>query len=784
MRSQPASCSSSIASGERARGRGAGTGARPTLFFAVKASGALAFVALLVAVFGRRGSTMDLVEFVLPPAALAAFTVRDEARRGRGRSAARFRSLAALLVPFLAGAAVPLLAFGAFFAARGALGSLVHDVFVGSIDPTRHAQYPSLEPRVLLPALLYAIVLVAPAMFGGPRHRIVPFAAGTALAFLLAFAGQPDVYRVAWDAARSLPLVVALGAVTLLAGSDPARDDAAASRVFLLASMSALVALVQFPFASPIYFCYAAPLAALATAAVVHADPRAPRRLHAVLLVFFVLFAAIWMNRGYVFRLGRFYAPYEADGVLAMPRGGLRVPIADARDYGALVAALAEAPPTSRLYAGPDCPEVYFLSGRRNPTRFFFDYQGELRDDPDALRRRIEDDGIGIVVIQGAPSFSRPLPESFEASLRTRFGPPERIGRFRLYRRGGESAPVAYNPLPRMTSRYADAGVDIDAKAAALARAKAAIRSTFTPGVLGDVGGFGGLFRPDFSALPGARPRRLDRRRRHQAQGRDRRWAATTPCGADLVNHCVNDILVQGARPLFFLDYIATGKLEPAVVEQRHRRASRARAARTARRCSAARPPRCPASTPTGEYDVAGTIVGVVDRAKILDGSRIAAGDVALGLPSAGLHTNGYSLARKVFFETMGKKPADRLPELGGRAIGGRAPRPHLSYLQAARAAARGGSRARHGAHHRRRLLRQHPARAARGPRRRRQGGRVAGAARLRAHRARGRRLLRGDAPRLQHGHRHGRLRRAGGPRRGSRRSGRTRGSAGSRSAT
>jgi len=231
-----------------------------------------------------------------------------------------------------------------------------------------------------------------------------------------------------------------------------------------------------------------------------------------------------------------------------------------------------------------------------------------------------------------------------------------------------------------MTSRYADAGVDIDAKAAALARAKAAIRSTFTPGVLGDVGGFGGLFRPDFSKYKepvlvgstdgvGTKLKVAIEMSRHDT------------CGADLVNHCVNDILVQGATPLFFLDYLATGKVEPGVIESVIEGV-----ARGCRENGAAllggETAEMPGFYAPGEYDVAGTIVGVVDREKILDGSRIAAGDVAVGLPSVGLQTNGYTLARKVFFETMGKKPSDRLPELGGRPIGDVLLDPHLSYLR------------------------------------------------------------------------------------------------------
>src|SRR4029077_17676093 len=127
-------------------------------------------------------------------------------------------------------------------------------------------------------------------------------------------------------------------------------------------------------------------------------------------------------------------------------------------------------------------------------------------------------------------------------------------------------------------------------------------------------------------------------------------------CGADLVNHCVNDILVQGARPLFFLDYIATGKLDPdvltAVIE------GIARGCReNATALLGGETAEMPGFYAAGEYDVAGNIVGVVDRAKILDGSRVRAGDVALGLPSAGLHTNGYSLARRILFEQLGKQP-------------------------------------------------------------------------------------------------------------------------------
>ena len=230
-------------------------------------------------------------------------------------------------------------------------------------------------------------------------------------------------------------------------------------------------------------------------------------------------------------------------------------------------------------------------------------------------------------------------------------------------------------------SRYAAAGVDIDAKAAALARAKAAIRSTFTPGVLGDVGGFGGLFRPDFSGyrepvLVASTDGVGTKLKVAIAMGRH------DTCGADLVNHCVNDILVQGARPLFFLDYVATGKVEPGVIEAVIEGIAKG-CRENATALLGGETAEMPGFYASGEYDVAGTIVGVVERDRILDGSRIAAGDVALGLPSGGLQTNGYTLARKVFFETMGKRPQDRLGELGGRAVGDVLLDPHLSYRKA-----------------------------------------------------------------------------------------------------
>ena len=213
---------------------------------------------------------------------------------------------------------------------------------------------------------------------------------------------------------------------------------------------------------------------------------------------------------------------------------------------------------------------------------------------------------------------------------------------------------------------YADSGVDIDAKMGAVARARELIRSTFTPGVVGDVGGFGGLFRPDFSGM--ADPLLVASA---DGVGTKLKVAALArihdTVGQDLVNHCVNDILVQGARPLFFLDYVAAGRLDREVVGRVL--SGLAKACRE-NGCAllGGETAEMPGMYADGEYDLAGTIVGVVDRPQLLDGSRVSPGDVLVGLPSSGLHTNGYSLARKVIFERMGLGPDSPLPGVGATA--------------------------------------------------------------------------------------------------------------------
>ncbi|HSN57028.1 MAG TPA: phosphoribosylformylglycinamidine cyclo-ligase [Candidatus Sulfomarinibacteraceae bacterium] len=225
---------------------------------------------------------------------------------------------------------------------------------------------------------------------------------------------------------------------------------------------------------------------------------------------------------------------------------------------------------------------------------------------------------------------------------------------------------------------YKEAGVDIDAQDRALEQVKKMVRKTYTDGVLSDQGAFGGLFRLPRGFREPVLVASAD------GVGTKLKVAFATgrhgTVGQDLVNHCINDILVQGARPLFFLDYLATGRLDPDIVADVIGGVAAA-CADAGVALLGGETAEMPGFYADGEYDLAGFIVGVVDRKAILDGSRVRKGDVLVGLPSTGLHTNGYSLARKLLLDDPRVGPAELIPELGC-SIGDELLRIHRCYLE------------------------------------------------------------------------------------------------------
>lgn len=235
--------------------------------------------------------------------------------------------------------------------------------------------------------------------------------------------------------------------------------------------------------------------------------------------------------------------------------------------------------------------------------------------------------------------------------------------------------------MGKQKSAYAQSGVDIALGNQVKETLPELLASTKRKEVLGEVGGFGGLFALNTRNLKnpvlvssvdgvGTKLKVAFQTKKHHT------------IGQDLVNHCVNDIAILGAEPLFFLDYLGTGKLSPKDFENILKGFALACAENN---CAllGGETAQMPGFYQKGEYDVSGTIIGVVDKKKIIDGSNVREGDVVIGIDSNGLHTNGYSLARKILFDKMGLTHRSKLPELGKLNIGQELLRVHVSYLSA-----------------------------------------------------------------------------------------------------
>jgi phosphoribosylformylglycinamidine cyclo-ligase len=239
---------------------------------------------------------------------------------------------------------------------------------------------------------------------------------------------------------------------------------------------------------------------------------------------------------------------------------------------------------------------------------------------------------------------------------------------------------VDQDPSKADAITYADAGVDIDRANRTKKRIKYLAHKTFTRGVLSEIGGFGGLFAVDKTKY--ADPILVS-----SVDGVGTKLKVAFEMGvhhtigADLVNHCVNDIAVQGAAPLFFMDYLATGKLDPEIAEKVVEGLAEA-CKHNGCALIGGETAEMPGFYPEGEYDLAGFIVGVVEREKIVTGKTIEIGDIVLGLASNGLHTNGYSLARKLLFEVGHYTPETYVNELKGK-VGNELMRTHKSYWPA-----------------------------------------------------------------------------------------------------
>ena len=414
-------------------GRDDSEGAGLRVAFAIAAGACV--VLLGVALVSGRIDPRFITLFV-PALAVGLFVAWREWTTAAGRVTERASRLWVLYWPFLFGTAVPLLAFVLFYWTNDAAGDLVRGVFILPQRRLGEASWPPPSMATWGLAVPYALLVLAGRHRSVRRESAVAVALAIVLGAMLLIGYRAGVNTTVSLVARSMTAVAVLTGIWLLATGREQNDAPLSTpptpRIFLLITMAATVALVQFPYATPTYFFYAAPMAILALITVVYAQPHSPKRLHLSVAAFFLIFAALYMNRSYVgYRdVSWAFVPYRADAELDLERGGLRVPASDKHTYEGIVRLLKDRAAGGTIYAGPDCPEIYFLSGFRNPTPVIFDFLTPAAQDASRLETLLATKSIRAAVINTGSVFSPSLDPAVVALLERRFPSSQTFGRF------------------------------------------------------------------------------------------------------------------------------------------------------------------------------------------------------------------------------------------------------------------------------------------------------------------------------------------------------------------
>jgi hypothetical protein len=384
----------------------------------------LSYNSLLLTFIRKGANLVSFYYFVVPEVAIGVFIVWHEFARGRGRGQ-RFVVLLRKLALFGGGVAVPVVAFLVRYVAGGTVSQFLYGVFVLPAKRFAFASH-SQTPLWLFSALGADLAVVAAVFLSGPRvwKVIGSFVLVSVPILLISARREPLFYRGLWTAIWTLlPLVVVLGLIVLTDKRISGKmADCQRQRVFLVLSVTASCSLIQFPFSGSIYFCYVAPLLLLATTAVLSTIRQVPRFAVAGLAIFFLLYAVLDVTPGFIYKMGNTYAPDIQKAALDLPRAGsLRLDAADVREYndlGTLVLQHARGP---YLFCTPDCPEVYFLFGFRNPGRTLFDFFDEPAGRTARILALLRDHNVNLVVLSRAPAFSGQVPSDLRAVIEREF---------------------------------------------------------------------------------------------------------------------------------------------------------------------------------------------------------------------------------------------------------------------------------------------------------------------------------------------------------------------------
>ena len=393
----------------------------------------LLFLTGLAGLVVAHPGTTEFLHFLVPGAALIAILLSTEWSDGRGAASERMRGAALLIFPFLAGVLLPITLFIMPYVVTDSVSAWYDGVFVAprSRFSSAGAELPPLI--TMLAALPYGLALVA----GVSRWRmldrrvgIVLLTAPAVIAVMTVAGGAVDpIYRFGWYSVRHLVLPIVLAACLLLVSEKHSLPLSARQELYLLASLAALMPLVQIPFSAAIYFCYAAPFVLLAALAVIRSSSTQRHWVHPVVLGSYLLFAVIWTNTNYVWTLGTYRVRYTFVDASILPRAGIRMSAGDRAEYANVVGLIQQANGGKRyIYAGPDCPEVYFLSGTSNPTRTLYEFLHPMKVDEtlDVLDRH----GVDVVVINRGPEFSGQLDSRLAQAFEKRYPYSAEAGRF------------------------------------------------------------------------------------------------------------------------------------------------------------------------------------------------------------------------------------------------------------------------------------------------------------------------------------------------------------------
>ena len=415
---------------EQERARRMSSVARAPVYATLVSLALVMHVLALVALIRTQPRAAELAHFVLPSAALAAL-IAKQSWQANGSDRERLIALARVAAPFLTGVAVPIVAFLVPYARSGALGAFVQGVFV---LPTKRLGVTA----ATLPPLWTSLFAAGPAalLLLGDRQfstRGKRGALTVVLAAAVAAAGSVAwIYRATWYSVRSLVPILVVGGVAVLWRRRAADDvePQRRERTMLLLCATAMCSLVQYPFAIPIYFCYVAPLVVLCALALLGYARPVARAVPALVLAFYIAFAVARVNTSSMYGMGSVYRPYFRTAPLAGARGGIDVPYHQSLAYNAVVPTLLEHARGGYTWASPDCPEIYFLSGLRNPTRTLFDFFDDPADRTARILATLQSHGVTAIVLNRTPGFSPPVAADLASALATRYPSSENVGPF------------------------------------------------------------------------------------------------------------------------------------------------------------------------------------------------------------------------------------------------------------------------------------------------------------------------------------------------------------------